>query len=234
MERENFVFYRSFFESIQEINGLKEEYDLPQEKINEIKLECYEAICEYALNNVEIDLKSANSRMIFRQFKPQIEANIKRYLNGCRPKVKQSKSKTKAKTKRSSSKSKANDNDNVNDNVNDNDNVNEKEKKVKHTHGTYKHVRLTDDEYSRLQNDFPYYQKLITKLDEYIEETGKKYKNHNLVLRRWVLDWYKENYQDEDEAYGFDDNEYCQKSITKEDEERINDLIEELRSDGKI
>lgn len=73
---------------------------------------------------------------------------------------------------------------------------NEKKKESKHTHGVYKHVRLTDKEYEKLKQDFSFYQELITKLDEYIETSGKSYKNHNLVLRGWVLKWYKEN-QDE-------------------------------------
>ena len=59
----------------------------------------------------------------------------------------------------------------------------------------YKHVRLTDSEYEKLKHDFPFYQDLITKLDEYIETSGKTYKNHNLVLRGWVLKWYKENHE---------------------------------------
>ena len=29
---------------------------------------------------------------------------------------------------------------------------------------------------------------VIEKLDEYIEETGKKYKNHYLTIKRWVIE----------------------------------------------
>lgn len=70
-----------------------------------------------------------------------------------------------------------------------------KSKKIKpqkHKHGEYKHVLLTDDEFERLKKDFNFYDELIKKLDEYIETSGKKYKNHNLVLRGWVLNWYNE------------------------------------------
>lgn len=70
-----------------------------------------------------------------------------------------------------------------------------KSKKIKpqkHKHGEYKHVLLTDDEFERLKKDFDFYDELIKKLDEYIETSGKKYKNHNLVLRGWVLNWYNE------------------------------------------
>lgn len=65
-------------------------------------------------------------------------------------------------------------------------------KPQKHKHGEYKHVLLTDDEFERLKKDFDFYKELIKKLDEYIETSGKKYKNHNLVLRGWVLNWYNE------------------------------------------
>lgn len=67
-----------------------------------------------------------------------------------------------------------------------------KNKPQKHKHGEYKHVLLTDDEFERLKKDFDFYEELIKKLDEYIETSGKKYKNHNLVLRGWVLNWYNE------------------------------------------
>lgn len=70
-----------------------------------------------------------------------------------------------------------------------------KSKKIKpqkHKHGEFQHVLLTDDEFERLKKDFNFYDELIKKLDEYIETSGKKYKNHNLVLRGWVLNWYNE------------------------------------------
>ena len=70
-----------------------------------------------------------------------------------------------------------------------------KSKKIKpqkHKHGEFQHVLLTDDEFERLKKDFNFYEELIKKLDEYIETSGKRYKNHNLVLRGWVLNWYNE------------------------------------------
>lgn len=85
---------------------------------------------------------------------------------------------------------------NKNDKKEKNDKKDNK-KESKYSHGLYKHVLLTDEEFEILQLDFSFYQSLITKLDEYIETSGKKYKNHNLVLRGWVLDWYKENNSDE-------------------------------------
>lgn len=60
-------------------------------------------------------------------------------------------------------------------------------KPTKHKYGEYKHVLLTDDEYNRLLNEWgidKLYQ-MIKKLDEGIQMKGYKYKDHNLVLRKW-------------------------------------------------
>lgn len=63
-------------------------------------------------------------------------------------------------------------------------------KPEKHIHGEYKHVRLTDKEHEKLINDFgtELVDKAIQILDEAIEVKGYKYKNHNLVLRKWPID----------------------------------------------
>ena len=61
----------------------------------------------------------------------------------------------------------------------------ENKKITKNKHGEYKHVLLTDEELSKLSKEFSSIDAMIKNLDEYIEMTGKKYKNHNLVLRKW-------------------------------------------------
>lgn len=64
----------------------------------------------------------------------------------------------------------------------------------KHKHGEYQHVLLTDDEVNRLMDEYGEAEttSAIKYLDEYIEMNGRKYKNHNLVLRKWVFDAVKE------------------------------------------
>ena len=120
-KRESFIFYRSFYESIIEL----EEKD---------KLSIFNAICNYSLNLELPDLKGI-PKSIFVLIKPQLDANNKRYKNGCQPKTKrktseteardkQKISETEAKNKQKISETEANDNDNVNDNVNDNANEN--------------------------------------------------------------------------------------------------------------
>lgn len=68
-------------------------------------------------------------------------------------------------------------------------------KEVKHKYGEYKNVLLTDTDRERLVNDYGEDEthKAIKYLDEYLETSGKKYKNHYLVMRKWVFDAVKEH-----------------------------------------
>ena len=74
-------------------------------------------------------------------------------------------------------------------------NNNKNDKENKKIYGAFRHVRLTDSEKEKLEADFgsSTVEDCIKKLDEYIEETGKKYKNHNLTIRRWVVDAVKKD-----------------------------------------
>lgn len=106
--RDSFIFYRSFFESTIPLN--KEE-----------KAELFDAICRYALDAEQINLQGFPQAM-FSLIKPQLDANRKKWLNGCKDKTKskeesideQEISKTEAKDKQTKSKTEGNVNDNVN------------------------------------------------------------------------------------------------------------------------
>lgn len=80
----------------------------------------------------------------------------------------------------------------ISDSLSNNSKSNNKESK--HKYGEYNHVQLTDTERERLVNDFgeDITHEAIKYLDEYIEEKGYKAKNHNLTIRRWVIDAVKE------------------------------------------
>ena len=117
--RESFVFFRSFFEAIEEIEEKKQ-------------LKLYKSIAKFALNGEKpTDLKGIE-KAIFALIEPQISASNKRYevskkcgefgKLGGRPK--------KEKTLKGFENETLNVNDNVNVNVNDNVNVN-KEKITK-------------------------------------------------------------------------------------------------------
>lgn len=104
MARDSFIFYRSFYDAINE---------LPKEN----QADTYSAIAKYALDQEETELTGI-SKAIFSLVKPQLDANYKKYENG-----KQKKSKTEANNKQKESKTGTNVNENVNVNVNVNDNV---------------------------------------------------------------------------------------------------------------
>lgn len=89
-------------------------------------------------------------------------------------------------------------NKNVKENNKDINNTFNNKKDVytrKHKYGEYQHVLLTDEERTHLVelygNSLDEHIKI---LDEYIETSGKSYKNHSLVLQKWVHDeWEKRN-----------------------------------------
>lgn len=69
-----------------------------------------------------------------------------------------------------------------------------KPRSQKHAYGEYKHVHLTDSESEKLKADYPgLFEAIITRLDEYKEQTGKTYQNDNLAVRKWVVNAVKED-----------------------------------------
>jgi len=91
VKRETFIFYRSFYESIKEV---------PEED----RLKVYETVIEYALNGSSKGIRQLKgiAKAIFTLIKPQLDANLTRYLNSLSPKKnqKQSVSESEAKPKR--------------------------------------------------------------------------------------------------------------------------------------
>lgn len=72
---------------------------------------------------------------------------------------------------------------------------------TKKSYGVYGNVLLTDSECQTLDKDFGNTEQLIKRLDEYKEQTGKKYKSDYLAIRRWVVKAVKE---DEAKEQGID------------------------------
>lgn len=66
--RNSFIFYKSFYESIKELD-------------KDIQYEIYKAIIEYEFEKKEPNLKGV-SKSIFTLIKPQLEANDIKYENG--------------------------------------------------------------------------------------------------------------------------------------------------------
>ena len=111
--RDSCIFYRSFLESIE---LLPKKYQLA----------FFTALFNYALNDEPPANLSGSAAALFKALQPQIDANTRKYENGCkggRPKQNQEETKPKPSNNLNKSKPKRN----VNDNDNDNENVNENE-----------------------------------------------------------------------------------------------------------
>lgn len=104
--KESFIFYRSFYEAIEDLDDKK-------------RLKMYDAITKLALKNEENEKLNGICKQLFVLIKPQITANSKRYEDGKkggRPK----KEKTSGYfEKKPNENVNVNENDNVNKNVND-------------------------------------------------------------------------------------------------------------------
>lgn len=68
-----------------------------------------------------------------------------------------------------------------------------KKKDIKHKHGEYQHVLLTDEQYEKLISEFADWEDKIRNLDEYIQMTGKSYKDHYLTIKTWARNEAKKN-----------------------------------------
>ena len=118
MERESFVFYRSFYEGIKE---------LPRD----IQGEVLTAIMEYGLNGVTTENQKPITKAMFALIKPQIDANNQRFENGRlgaehgkkggRPRKEKPQENPNLTPKKPQENPNLTPNVNVNDNVNDND-----------------------------------------------------------------------------------------------------------------
>ena len=103
--RDSTIIYRSFYEAVKELPAVNQ-------------AEVWTAIFEYSLNFRQVELIGL-SKTIFTLIKPQLDANIKRYENGKKPKS----TKKEAEPKQEVSKPEANVNENVNVNANNKDSV---------------------------------------------------------------------------------------------------------------
>lgn len=168
--RESFVFYSSFYYAIKDLN-------------NHEFATIFRAICEYALTQNTIELDGV-CKTVFTLIKPQLDANYKKFVNGCKDKQiskQEAKQKQKkANDKQTVSKHEANDNVNVNDNVNDN--VNEKENTNIATTKISKFIPPTVEEVISYFAENGANKELALKAHSYYQEKDWKDKNNKPVL----------------------------------------------------
>ena len=57
---------------------------------------------------------------------------------------------------------------------------------TRHKYGEYNNVLLSDEDMTKLQNEFPDWQERIERLSSYIASKGVSYKNHLATIRNWA------------------------------------------------
>lgn len=122
MKRESFVFYRSFRDAFNALD-------------KDVRLRMYEAVIDYGLDLIEPHFEGIE-KVLWTLIRPQLEANNKRFENGCkggapignqnaRKQPKDNRETTKKQPK--NNQKQPNVNENENENVNENVNINTKE-----------------------------------------------------------------------------------------------------------
>lgn len=190
-----FNFFRSYMEALE---------DLPPDEFKEAVM----AICHYAFDG-EQDEVTGGAKVAFKLIAPIIDRGEKISAKRSEAGKKGMKNRYN-KTVTNDNKALTNDNKSL---TNDNKTItnangigigvgkgigkgNIKEN-TRTKYGEYKHVLLSADELAKLNAEYgeEKTQRAIAYLDEYIEYKGAKYKNHYLVMRKWVykaLDEHKE------------------------------------------
>jgi hypothetical protein len=209
--RESFVFYKSFYQSIKELD-------------TEYQVEIYNAIFEFEFNGKVPDL-SGVSKSIFTLIIPQLEANNKRYENG--KKGGRPTTKAKPNNNQTITKAKPNVNDNVNVNVNVNDNVNK--------NMYFEKLELNNIFLEFLQirkklkavNSDRAIKMLIKKLNTYDDETKYKMIEQSIVHSWKDVYEIKEHKKQETVPKWFDE-EIKEEQLSKEEEQEIEELLKEF------
>lgn len=237
MTTDSIVFYRSFFEAVEEVES------------PEARARIYKAIFEYGLDGKTPDLKGAE-KAIFKLIKPQIDANFRKRENGGKGGRPKNQNKTKAKPNHNQdiTNPEPNVNANVNANVNVNDSFsNEKEendtpapgkktsaenKSVDNSqrYGLYNNVILSDDERDALMNAYPdSYAEKIDNLSAYMVSKNKVYHNHFATIMKWAREDEKEQKQKEQPS------KYPPRQGSAEDLKNFSKMLDEIgeRMKGK-
>ena len=161
MAKEGFVFYISFFAAINVLDPEK-------------RLQCYEAIMNYAFTGNIPEYDDPVVSAIFIMAKPQIDANYKRRENGKlggRPKKEADDGTT----------SEEHGAENASD-------IKGSGSSLKKAYGEFGNVMLTDEEVEKLRAKCSCVDEAIALLDEYIESKGTNSKSHYADIIRWVID----------------------------------------------
>lgn len=188
--RDNFIFYRSFYEGAKVLKDSD-------------RLKLYEAIFEYALDNIEPKLKGYPLGM-FSMARPQLDANNKRYQDGLKGAEHGKKGGRPKKNKQCGDNEEnpigfldktPNENVNENVNVNDNNNANENEntsseEEIKLVLDTGEYYSVTNEQIQGWQQSVPLVdvKSELNKMKLWLEGNPKKRKNVKSITR-FITGW---------------------------------------------
>lgn len=197
MSKKSFVIYDSWATLIASI---------PTEQAGEL----IQAICKKRIGE-SVEITDPSVAGMFAMIAPQLDADSKKYQEKC-DRIKAAREKTELKNSESGLKNDESGLKNdesggvsVSDSVSDSVSVHptgvnkrareEKQEKQRHKFGQYGHVILSDDEFNTLaaEHGEPQTQEAIRAVDEYCEQSGKRYKNYALVLKKWGFKAVEEN-----------------------------------------
>lgn len=156
------------------------------------RLLLYDGICEYSLNGILPDDLPPTANSLFILMKPNIDASNKRYRasveNGKKGGARKGNQNARKRPKNNQTKQPKNNQDLYYDYDLDLEKESKADKPPnRHKYGQYKNVLFTDEEYAKLQAEYPTdYSERIERLSEYIASTGKSYKNHLATIRSWA------------------------------------------------
>ncbi len=209
--KDSFIFYRSFYNAISKI----------QDKA--LKADIYEAICELALFNNDLELDDSVGQLIMELIKPQIQANNERYENGKKGGAPKGNTNAKKTTKKQLKQpmvdfenSQKQPNVNVNENVNANENViKEKYKREKFNEPTLEEVQA----YCEERNNGVDAERFI---DFYSSKGWMVGKNKMKDWKAAVRTWERENQPNLPSWYG---KEIKAQPLTPEEQKEFDDLI---------
>ena len=169
-KNEGFVFFTSFFESINCLRSKK------------AQLLLFQTICKYALYGEEREQLPAEIQGRFVIMKPTIDSSLKRrkasVSNGSMGGAPIGNQNARKQPKNNLTTTTA---DTTTTAENETDTAD-----TAHAHGRFSNVFLTDSELLELRREFPQWQKTIERLSEYIASTGKTYQNHYATLCKWA------------------------------------------------
>lgn len=111
-----------------------------------------------------------------------------------------------------------------------NNNIINKNKNKYNIYGEFRRVKLTDEEYKRLVDEFgeTFIKNQIDELDRYVESNNNKngYTNFNLVLRKSIREgWFRKRENNIPEWFG---KEYKAEEISKDEENEIENILKEI------